>query len=145
MFCNMSRIQHSRFAPSQWEALLLCSDVSYWLNASLESALVLYLRMCSHRAWQYLLKSPCLIDNMAAELMLPSLKRKMWENILLPPLQLLLSIAIEPMGSLKPSYHDILYGVFQFRYIYRHTHDPCYWQLTFNMRYENWPSEHVVH
>ena len=29
----------SRFAPSQWETTLLCNDVSYWLCASLESAL----------------------------------------------------------------------------------------------------------
>ena len=27
------------FAPSQWEAALLCNDVSHWLGASLESAL----------------------------------------------------------------------------------------------------------
>ena len=29
----------SIFAPSQWETALLCNDVSYWLGASLESAL----------------------------------------------------------------------------------------------------------
>ena len=29
----------SRLAPSQWETALLCNDVSYWLGASLESAL----------------------------------------------------------------------------------------------------------
>ena len=29
---------HSRFAPSQWETVLLCNDVSHWLGASLESA-----------------------------------------------------------------------------------------------------------
>ena len=29
----------SRFAPSQWEMVLLCNDVSHWLGASLESAL----------------------------------------------------------------------------------------------------------
>ena len=29
----------SRFAPSQWETVLLCNDVSHWLDASLESAL----------------------------------------------------------------------------------------------------------
>ena len=29
----------SRFAPSQWETLLLCNDVSHWLAASLESVL----------------------------------------------------------------------------------------------------------
>ena len=31
----------SRFAPSQWETKLLCNDVSHWLGASLESALIL--------------------------------------------------------------------------------------------------------
>ena len=29
----------SRFAPSQWETVLLCNDVSHWLGASLESSL----------------------------------------------------------------------------------------------------------
>ena len=29
-----------RFAPSQWETALLCNDVSHWLGARLESALV---------------------------------------------------------------------------------------------------------
>ena len=29
----------SRLAPSQWETVLLCNDVSHWLDASLESAL----------------------------------------------------------------------------------------------------------
>ena len=29
----------SRFALSQWEAVLLCNDVAHWLGASLESAL----------------------------------------------------------------------------------------------------------
>ena len=29
----------SSFAPSQWETALYCNDVSYWLGASLESAL----------------------------------------------------------------------------------------------------------
>ena len=31
----------SRFAPSQWETLLLCDDVSHWLGASLESAMII--------------------------------------------------------------------------------------------------------
>ena len=31
----------SRFAPSQRETALLCNDVSHWLGASLESALIL--------------------------------------------------------------------------------------------------------
>ena len=30
----------SRFAPSQWKTVLLCKDVSQWLGASLESALI---------------------------------------------------------------------------------------------------------
>ena len=30
----------SRFAPSQWETALLCNDVTHWLGACLESALV---------------------------------------------------------------------------------------------------------
>ena len=30
----------SRFAPSQWETALLCNDISHWLGASLESALL---------------------------------------------------------------------------------------------------------
>ena len=30
----------SRFAPIQWEAVILCNDVSHWLGASLESALI---------------------------------------------------------------------------------------------------------
>ena len=29
----------SMFAPNQWEATLLCNDVSHWLGANLESAL----------------------------------------------------------------------------------------------------------
>ena len=29
----------SRFAPSQWETVLLCNNVSHWLDTSLESAL----------------------------------------------------------------------------------------------------------
>ena len=31
----------SRFAPSLWETALLCNDVSHWLGANLESALLL--------------------------------------------------------------------------------------------------------
>ena len=30
----------SRFAPSQWETVLLCNDGSHWLGASLQSALL---------------------------------------------------------------------------------------------------------
>ena len=32
----------SRFAPSQWETALLCNDVSHWLGANLESALIVW-------------------------------------------------------------------------------------------------------
>ena len=32
----------SRLAPSQWETLLLCNDISHWLGANLELALSLY-------------------------------------------------------------------------------------------------------
>ena len=39
----------SRFEPSQWEATLLCNDVSHWLDTNLESAL-LTLCNCQH-AW----------------------------------------------------------------------------------------------
>ena len=35
-----------RFAPSQWEAVLLCNDVSRWLGASLESTLSTYSVLC---------------------------------------------------------------------------------------------------
>ena len=31
----------SRFAPSQWQTVLLCSNVSHWLGTNLESALYL--------------------------------------------------------------------------------------------------------
>ena len=32
----------SRFSPSQWETALLCNDVSHWLGANLESAMILH-------------------------------------------------------------------------------------------------------
>ena len=32
----------SRFAPSQWETALLCNDISHWLGANLESALLFH-------------------------------------------------------------------------------------------------------
>ena len=41
----------SRFASSQWETALLCNDVSYWLGASLESALYI-MYMVNHMAMQ---------------------------------------------------------------------------------------------
>ena len=34
----------TRFAPIQWETTLLCNDVSHWLCASVESALLYYKR-----------------------------------------------------------------------------------------------------
>ena len=44
--CHCGSVCHiraeSRFAPSQWETALLCNDVSHWLGANLESALILY-------------------------------------------------------------------------------------------------------
>ena len=36
---NIKYRADSRFAPSQWEMVLLCNDVSHWLGASLESTL----------------------------------------------------------------------------------------------------------
>ena len=36
----------SRFAPSQWETALLCNDVSHWLGANLELALLSTLYRC---------------------------------------------------------------------------------------------------
>ena len=41
----------SRFAPSQWEMVLIC-NVSHWLGANLESALLL------HRHWGYHMTAP---------------------------------------------------------------------------------------
>ena len=38
--CILIHEADSRFAPSQWETALLCNDVSHWLGASLESALI---------------------------------------------------------------------------------------------------------
>ena len=35
-----------RFAPNQWETALLCNDVSHWLGANLESALIMARTMC---------------------------------------------------------------------------------------------------
>ena len=59
---------NSRFTPSQWETPLLCNDVSHWLGASLESALVTW---CFVRAtisclwnWPGVTK---LADNMSEE------------------------------------------------------------------------------
>ena len=38
----------SRFVPNQWETSLLCNDVSHWLGANLESALVI---ICHCLSW----------------------------------------------------------------------------------------------
>ena len=48
-----SRRADSRFAPSQWETVLLCNDVSHWLGPSLE--LVLFTRYvpCSQSRWLF--------------------------------------------------------------------------------------------
>ena len=35
----------SWFAPSQWEMVLLCNDISHWLSTNLESALKLIFRL----------------------------------------------------------------------------------------------------
>ena len=47
----------SRFAPSLWEMASLCNDVSHWLGASLESALVdalVHLKIC-HTDTKYII------------------------------------------------------------------------------------------
>ena len=38
-------------APSQWETVLLCNDVSHWLGTSLESALQLYKSIQYRNLW----------------------------------------------------------------------------------------------
>ena len=38
----MQRMADFRFAPNQWETALFCNDVSHWMGASLESALIVY-------------------------------------------------------------------------------------------------------
>ena len=38
-FLILSRAD-SRFAPSQWQTVLLCNDVSHWLGTNLESAML---------------------------------------------------------------------------------------------------------
>ena len=49
----------SRFAPSQWETALLCNDVSHWLGASLESALLAYLYFIPLMKMYYAISSKC--------------------------------------------------------------------------------------
>ena len=41
----------SRFALSQWETALLCNDVSYWLGANIESALMSEGRLSIAESW----------------------------------------------------------------------------------------------
>ena len=52
----------SRFAPSQWEMVLLYNDVSHWLGASLESALQIFWRLpavwwCFQCHWLHVTKN----------------------------------------------------------------------------------------
>ena len=41
----------SRFAPSQWEMALLCNDVSHWVGANLEPALLFQLKQVIGFVW----------------------------------------------------------------------------------------------
>ena len=41
----------SKFAPSQWEMALLSKDISQWLGASLESALIPMTHFCQEAEW----------------------------------------------------------------------------------------------
>ena len=43
----------SRFAPSQWETVLLCNDVSNWLGTNLESALICTTASSHHQMKPY--------------------------------------------------------------------------------------------
>ena len=54
------RYADSRFAPSQWETALLCNDVSHWLGASLESALI---RCVVVIETMYTIHCQCLLGN----------------------------------------------------------------------------------
>ena len=51
---------HSWLAPSQWETSLLCNDVSHWLGASLESALLSGTR--NLRIQFVLVTTPCILS-----------------------------------------------------------------------------------
>ena len=42
MYDSVARAD-SRFAPNQWETVLLCKDASHWLGATLESTLIMHL------------------------------------------------------------------------------------------------------
>ena len=46
---NEYRRADYRFVPSQWETALLCNDVSHWLGANLQPALVLGARPVNER------------------------------------------------------------------------------------------------
>ena len=58
----------SRFAPSQWETVLLCNDISHWLGASLKWALILTEMWCwkwNHEwtaFWHYWYQDMCWIS-----------------------------------------------------------------------------------
>ena len=68
------RWQYSRadssFAPSQWETVLLCNDVSHWLGASLESAL--YSSLLVFHSWQLEQFPPIEYASLQISLLLPS-------------------------------------------------------------------------
>ena len=58
-FFPTSIMAASWFAPSQWETVLLCNDVSHWLGASLESALLAYLYFIPLMKMYYAISSKC--------------------------------------------------------------------------------------
>ena len=49
-YCHATDKADSRFAPCQWETVLLCNDVSHWLGASLEWDLC-YMLHCIPCLW----------------------------------------------------------------------------------------------
>ena len=65
----------SRFAPSQWETSLLCTDVSHWLVANLESALHLILELINTEHLKPLISWPCLGGMGCTQPWLPSNKK----------------------------------------------------------------------
>ena len=50
-FMGCIRRTDSRFAPSQWETVLLCNDVSHWLGVSIGSALMCLYSIMSYSGW----------------------------------------------------------------------------------------------
>ena len=57
-----------RFVPSQWETALLCNDVSHWLGANLESALILFWPHCAtanNVTMTHLLSQPSVDDGVS--------------------------------------------------------------------------------